>query len=76
MYDETNVPLPEYQVRPVTRYVLTRFTHPFIDIAGVEQPGQSSVIAEFGNGEGANDVADAMRKNDIALAALDPDRAA
>lgn len=65
-YDETTVPLPEYRVTTVERHSLAVYTHPFVDRDGTLQPGCSRVISEFTTLRGAEDVADAMRKKEIA----------
>lgn len=64
MYDETNVPGPEYRVRPVVRYVVTRYCHPFKDKDGLTINGHSGVIAEFPSEERAYEVAEALQKNE------------
>lgn len=65
MYDETNVPGPEYRVRPVVRYVLTRYCHPYRSLDGKHgSSGHSEVIAEFPTEERANEVAKAMDKSE------------
>lgn len=61
MYDETNVPGPEYRVRPVVRYAVTRYCHPYQAKDGTHgSPGLSEVLGEFVNGNVAYDVAVAM----------------
>lgn len=58
MYDETNVPPPDYRVRPVVRFLLTRFCHPFTNRDGsVGMSGSSSVLGTFDNEDQANEVA-------------------
>lgn len=63
MYDETNVPGPEYRVRPVVRYVVTRYCHPYTQSDGAcALSGGSEVIGEFQNEERANEVAAGLAK--------------
>lgn len=50
----------EYQVRPVTRYVVTRY-------AKDSDGAASTTIGEFANGTQADTVADAMVSHDLAL---------
>lgn len=66
MYDETNVPGPEFRVRPVVRYVVTRFCHPYVDNnAGRNEalyiPGGSEVLAEVPSEQRAFEIAEAMK---------------
>jgi hypothetical protein len=69
MYDETNVPGPEFRVRPVVRYVVTRFCHPYIDHSitipdnnpGTYVPGGSEVLAEVPSEQRAFEIAEAMK---------------
>lgn len=67
MYNESNVPGPEYRVRTVVRYVVTRYTHPYI-AENCGQPlqieGGSRAIAEFPREQDAIDVATALAKGD------------
>ena len=64
MYDETNVPGPEYRVRTVARYVVTRYRHGYTGKDPVGQPvdigGSSGVIGEFRNEQQAFEVAQAL----------------
>lgn len=65
MYDETNVPGPEYRVRTVVRHIVTQYCHPFVFRGDGtnpprEEPSGSTVIGEFANAEMALDVAKAM----------------
>ena len=61
MFDETNVPGPEFRVRPVVRYVVTRYCHPYTSADGKSSNGGSSeVIAELPNEQRAFEVASAM----------------
>lgn len=66
MYDETNVPGPEFRVRPVVRYVVTRYCHPCTqklpDGEQIHMAGGSEVIAELPNEQRAYEVAQAMAK--------------
>ena len=55
----------EYQVRPVTRYVVTRYEAES-SLHGSPAGASSSVIGEFVNGKIADDVADGMVAKDIA----------
>ncbi|PRA53184.1 MULTISPECIES: hypothetical protein [Pseudomonas] len=55
----------EYQVRPVTRYVVTRY-EATSSRHGSLTGASSSVIGEFVNGHIADDVADGMVAKDIA----------
>lgn len=67
IYDETNVPAPEYRVRTVVRHIVTRYCHPYRfkdsvpsgPIDGVS-PGGSTVVGEFPNEQQAFDVAHAL----------------
>lgn len=66
MYDETNVPGHEFRVRPVVRYVVTRYCHPYTqrlpDGEQIHMAGGSEVIAELPNEQRAFEVAQAMAK--------------
>ncbi len=63
MYSETNVPGPEFRVRPVVRYVVTRYCHPYTSEDGKSgNSGSSEVIAELPNEQRAFEVAQAMAK--------------
>lgn len=66
MYDETNVPGPEYRVRTVVRFVVTRYCHPYVqtlpDGDEISVPGGSEVIAELPSERLAFQVAEAMAK--------------
>ena len=58
MYDETNVPGPEYRVRPVVRHLLTRYCHPYTARDGsVGSTGHSQMLGTFDNEEQAHEVA-------------------
>lgn len=68
MYDETNVPGPEIRVRPVVRYLVTTFYHPYtqsnpnsIDGKGFLVPGGSKVVCECENERQADEVANALQ---------------
>lgn len=50
----------EYQVRPVTRYIVTRYESPTTTDEMLAGPSQSSVVGEFASGQQADQVADAM----------------
>lgn len=64
-YDENSVPGPEYRVRPVTRFVVTRFCHPYRAADGSHyDAGGSEIIGEFDSEIRAGDVAEAMAKAD------------
>jgi hypothetical protein len=71
MYDETNVPGPEYRVRTVVRHIVTRYCHPYKDsrivqigpIDGV-MPGGCTAVGEFQNERQAYDVAHALSLTD------------
>ncbi|EKT4568470.1 hypothetical protein QEM43_004187 [Pseudomonas putida] len=56
----------EYQVRPVTRYVVTRYESPTTKDEMLLGPSQSSVVGEFASGQQADLVADAMVAKDKA----------
>jgi hypothetical protein len=64
MYTQHNVPGPEYRVRPVVRYVVTRYCFPYVhdelDGNAHSVPGGSTVIGEFPSEQTAYDVAGAM----------------
>lgn len=67
MYDETNVPGPEYRVRTVVRHIVTRYCHPYTHKGDGQGPsikvsGSSSFIGEFQNEQAAFDVANALAK--------------
>lgn len=66
MYDETNVPCPEYKVRPVVRYLVTVYFHPYMakDQHGFPLPieGSSKVIGEFDRDDNAELVRDGLQK--------------
>lgn len=61
MYTEKNVPGPEFRVRPVVRYLVTRYCHPYQAEDGTHgSTGSSEVIAELPNEQRAWEVAQAM----------------
>lgn len=69
MYNQHNVPPPEYRVRTVARYVVTRYCHPYCEIPDDYVEGQgvrlgsgggSEIIGEFENEQRAFEVATAM----------------
>lgn len=66
-YNQFNVPGPEYQVRPVVRYVVTRYCHPYAhetDSGAHMVQGGSEVIAEFPSEPRAWEVAEALRRGE------------
>jgi hypothetical protein len=75
MYDETNVPGPEYRVRPVVRYVVTRYCHPYQTAGGgAGCTGGSEVVAEAPNEQQAEDIAKAMQAaEDLEVQAMKAD---
>ena len=65
MYSEAHVPGPEYRVRAVQRFVVTRYCHPFTSADGkIANSGSSEVIAELPNEQRAFEVAQAMAKTE------------
>ena len=56
----------EYQVRPVTRYIVTRYEQATTKDELFHGPSQSSVVGEFASGQRADLVADAMVAKDQA----------
>lgn len=61
MHDETTVPGPEFRVRPVIRYVVTRYFHPYLSRDGSHgSSGRSEVVGEFHNEDTAREVAYSM----------------
>ena len=62
MYDETNVPGPEYRVRTVARYVVTRYCHPYThsNPEFIGNCGGSTVVGEFPAEQQAFEVAQAL----------------
>lgn len=70
MYDETNVPGPEYRVRTVVRYLVTRYCHPYQSKdGGCGSTGASTLVGEFQNEQQAFDVAQALAKAEVAFGA-------
>lgn len=68
MYDETNVPLPEYRVRPVVRYVVTRYCHPYTASDGSHgMPGSSTVVAELTDERQADEMVEALSSYDFKI---------
>lgn len=66
MYDETTVPGPEYRVRTVVRYVVTRYCHPYTSADGQSGcSGQSTVVGEFHDQQQAFEVAQALAKSEL-----------
>lgn len=64
MYDETNVPGPEFRVRPVVRYVVTCYYHPYQSQDCTHgDSGGSKVIGEFEQEAHAANVAEALAKH-------------
>lgn len=78
MYDETNVPPPEYRVRTVVRYIVTRYCHPYRDSRRVgldDQPGcgvdgGSRAICEVDNENRAWEIAQALANQEGATIQL------
>jgi hypothetical protein len=65
MYDESNVPGPEYRVRTVVRYTVTRYCHPYKSRNGVfGSSGSSVLIGEFQNEQQAYEVANSLAKSE------------
>ena len=63
MYDEMNVPGPEFRVRTVVRHVVTRYCHGFMSSDGKSgHSGSSTVVGEFQNEQQAYEVAQALAK--------------
>jgi hypothetical protein len=70
MHNEHNVPGPEYRVRPVVRYIVTRYCYPYEHIGSGENPpipvaGGSKVVGEFQVEYDAEQVAEALRKQEV-----------
>lgn len=62
-YNQHNVPGPEYRVRPVVRYVVTRYCHPYVheeEHGAHSVSGGSEVIGEFHKEDNAYAVATSM----------------
>jgi hypothetical protein len=63
MFNESNVPKPEYRVRTVTRHVVTRYCYEYTDsVTGDHRPGSSSVVCEVASEIGGYDIAQALAK--------------
>jgi hypothetical protein len=61
MYDETNVPGPEFQVRPVVRYTVTAYYHPYQSKDGSHgMTGSHKVMAECDNERHADEIAKSL----------------
>jgi hypothetical protein len=66
LYDETNVPAPEYRVRTVVRHIVTRYCFPYQSRDNTHgSMGHSETIAEFSSEQRAYDVACAMAKAEL-----------
>lgn len=67
MYDQHNVPPPEYRVRTVVRHIVTRYCHPYTHFGpspeeSFDSGGGSSIICEVSSEQGAYDIAKALAK--------------
>ncbi len=71
MFNQDNVPPPEYRVRPVLRYVVTRYCHPYnhrvesdTSVQGdvIPVPGNCKALCEVPSEQGAFEIAEAMAK--------------
>lgn len=72
MYDETNAEGPEFRVRTVVRYLVTRFSPPHRDLSGkVCSTGSSKVVGEFQNEQQAFVVAQALANSESGFATMD-----
>lgn len=61
MYTQDNVPPPEYRVRTVVRYVVTRYCHPYEHTDGmIGHCGGSVSVCEVPTENGAHDIARAL----------------
>lgn len=74
MYNSENVPGPEFRVRTVPRFIVTRYCHPYEsakDVHGdsVTYPGSSILVGEFQNEQQAFDVAHALAQAEAAFGA-------
>jgi hypothetical protein len=71
MHDESNVPGPEFKVRSVTRYVVTRYFYPYkkADALGGVVEGYSEVLAEVPTEEKAIEIAQCMVTASAAIGA-------
>jgi hypothetical protein len=71
VYKESEVPGPEYRVRMVSRYVVTRYCFPYVSDDGTHgSTGSSEVIGEFASEQRAFDVAHAMAASDGNMATV------
>lgn len=72
MFNETNVPPPEFRVRTVVRHVVTRYCHPYTHSQGhLGHCGGSTVVCEVSSEQGAYDIAEAMAKGEGATVQRD-----
>lgn len=61
VYTEETVPAPEYRVRTVVRYVVTRYCHPYVSRDGkTGSSGHSELLGEFHNEQRAYETAQAL----------------
>lgn len=70
-YNQHNVPGPEYRVRPIVRYVVTRYCHPYVhedeDGCGAHTvSGGSTVVAEFTHEVQAEEIARILQNHENA----------
>lgn len=62
MYDETNVPGPDYRVQPVVRYAVTAYYHPYQSRDGRSgSSGSHKVLAECDNEQNADEIVRSMK---------------
>lgn len=68
MYDQTNVPGPEYKTRPVVRYLVTVYYHGYMAKDQHNYPmeiqGSSRVVGEFEREDMAMAVQEALQKRE------------
>lgn len=73
-YDETNVPPPEYRVRTVVRYVVTRYCHPYNQLGVADHlafvPGGSRPVCEVEDENKAWEIAQALANQEGATIQL------
>lgn len=73
-YNETNVPPPEYRVRTVVRYVVTRYCHPYTQSGAGEEDahveGGSRFVCELDNENRAWEIAQALANQEGATIQL------
>jgi len=63
LYDETNVPPPEYRVRAVVRYAVMRYCHGYVSRDGkCASGGHSELLGEFHNEQRAFETAQALAR--------------